>query len=254
MSLPDLTGRRVIVTGGASGMGAAVVRSFPALGAQVVSMDRRDDEGRRVAESSAAAFVHCDVAAEDSVAAAFTAAATQLGGLDVLIHAAGVPARVAATDTTIDQWEDVMSVNATGTFLVNRAAYPLLRESKGMILNFASAAGVRGAAGWGAYSASKGAVLSWTRSIAVEWAADGIRVNCIAPVIATPMFESVRAGMSPDDLAAWDAQLKAAIPLRGWPGDAQEDLVPVLAFLSTPECGFMTGQVFCIDGGQVMMR
>ena len=97
-------------------------------------------------------------------------------------------------------------------------------------------------------------MLSWSRSIALEWAADGIRVNCVAPVIATPMFESVRATMSPDALAAWDAQLKAAIPLGGRPGDATEDLVPVLAFLSSKECRFVTGQVICIDGGQVMVR
>jgi NAD(P)-dependent dehydrogenase (short-subunit alcohol dehydrogenase family) len=235
-------------------MGAAVVRAFPALGARVVSMDRRDDEGERVARDGAAAFVHCDVADEGSVAAAFAAATDRLGGLDVLIHAAGVPARSAASGTTVAQWDQVMSVNATGTFLVNKAAYPLLRESKGSILNFTSAAGIRGAASWGAYSASKGAVLSWSRSIALEWAADGIRVNCVAPVIATPMFESVRATMSPDALAAWDAQLKAAIPLGGRPGDATEDLVPVLAFLSTKECRFVTGQVICIDGGQVMVR
>jgi NAD(P)-dependent dehydrogenase (short-subunit alcohol dehydrogenase family) len=254
MSLPDLTARRVVVTGGASGMGAAVVCGFPALGARVVSMDRRDDEGKRVADSSGASFVHCNVADEASVSAAFAAAETELGGLDVLIHAAGVPARVAAADTALSQWDDVMSVNAAGTFLVNRAAYRLLRESRGMILNFASAAGIRGAAGWGAYAASKGAVLSWSRSIAAEWAADGIRVNCVAPNIATPMFESVRAEMSPEDLAAWDAQLNAAIPLGGRPGDAQEDLVPVLAFLSTRECKFMTGQVLCVDGGQVMVR
>jgi NAD(P)-dependent dehydrogenase (short-subunit alcohol dehydrogenase family) len=254
MSLPDLAGRRVVVTGGASGMGAAVVRAFPALGARVVSMDRRDDEGKRVAGGSAATFVHCDVADQASVAAAFAAAEARLGGLDVLVHAAGVPAQVAAADTALGQWDNVMSVNATGTFLVNRAAYPLLRESKGMILNFTSAAGIRGAAAWGAYSASKGAVLSWSRAIALEWAADGIRVNCIAPAIATPMFESVRAAMSPDDLAAWDTQLKAAIPLRGRLGDAQEDLVPVLAFLSTRECKFVTGQIFCVDGGQVMVR
>jgi NAD(P)-dependent dehydrogenase (short-subunit alcohol dehydrogenase family) len=81
---------------------------------------------------------------------------------------------------------------------------------------------VRGAAGWGAYSACKRAVQSWTRSIPVERAADGIRVNCIAPVIAAPMFESVRARMSPGELAARDAQLKAAIPLHGWPGDAHQ--------------------------------
>jgi NAD(P)-dependent dehydrogenase (short-subunit alcohol dehydrogenase family) len=254
MGLPDLTGRRVIVTGGASGMGAALVAQFPRLGARVVSMDVTDDRGRRVAAESGAIFVHCDVASEESVAAAFAAASAQLGGLDVLVHAAGVAGRTPATETSLAEWIRVQTVNSLGTFLTNRAAHPLLRDSSGAILNFASAAGMRGAAGWGAYAASKGAVLAWTRSIAAEWGPDGIRVNCIAPAMVTPMFEAQRAGMTAEELAAWDDQLRASIPLGGRLGDPERDLLPVLAFLSSAECGFMTGQVVCVDGGQIMVR
>jgi NAD(P)-dependent dehydrogenase (short-subunit alcohol dehydrogenase family) len=251
---PDLTGRRIVVTGSASGMGAASLRGLAALGARVIGLDRTADVGARLAADSGAAFIQCDVADERSVEEAFEAVASQCGGLDMLIHAAGVPGHIPAADTTIHEWQLIMAVNTTGTFLTNRAAYPLLRDSKGGILNFASAAGIRGAAGWAAYSASKGAVLAWTRAVAAEWGKDGVRVNCIAPAIATPMFESVRSAMTEAELAAWDTQLAAAIPLGGRLGDADQDLVPVLAFLSSQECRFITGQVICVDGGQVMVR
>jgi len=252
--MSDLTGLRIAVTGGASGMGAAVVHGFPRLGAAVVSLDRAVEAGQRVAAEGGAAFVECDVADERSVEAAFSAAAEQLGGLDVLVHAAGVAARAPAAEQNVDEWHRVMATNAGGTFLTNRAAYPHLKENRGAILNFASAAGVRGAAGWGAYAASKGAVVAWTRTIALEWGPDGIRANCIAPAMRTPMFDGTRSTMTIEQLAAWDEQLRATIPLGGRLGDPEQDLVPVLAFLSCSDSGYITGQTISIDGGMLMVR
>ena len=184
MSISELTSRRILITGGASGMGEGLVRSLTAMGALVVSMDLNSQRGEAiVAEACAKGFVQVDVADEASVAQAVDAACARLGGLDVLIHAAGIAPSSPAQDTSLALWEKVFAVNATGTFLMNRAVFPHLREHGGSIINFASAAGALGLPNKSAYSAAKGAVLAWTRTVAQEWAPYNIRVNAIAPAI-----------------------------------------------------------------------
>jgi len=255
MSLNTLSGRRIIITGGASGMGEALVRAFPGLGAAVVSIDLSEAAGARIAgEADAVGFLAADVAEERSILEAVDEAVQRLGGLDVLIHAAGVATGGAAAATTLDVWNRVMAVNATGTFLVNRAVFPHLKERGGTILNFASAAGVRGHPTKAAYAAAKGAVVAWTRTIAAEWGRYGIAANIISPAIWTPMYDRTRADMTPDELSDHDAVKARTIPLGGRLGDVERDFVPVMTFLASPGARFITGQVLPIDGGMLMVR
>ncbi|GAA4667251.1 SDR family NAD(P)-dependent oxidoreductase [Gordonia humi] len=254
MSVHDLTGRRIIVTGGASGMGAGLVRTLPGLGARVVSLDRDDVAGPRIAEDADASFEHVDVADQQSVDRAVDSAVDTLGGLDVLIHAAGIAPFAPSESTPADLWNTVMAVNATGTMLTNQAAFRHLKAGGGAVLNFASAAGLDGLPGKAAYAASKGAVLAWTRTAAAEWGRYEITVNAVAPAIWTPMYDKTRSEMSDAELAAHDAFMAQRIPIGGRLGDIDRDFVPVIAFYASAGARFVTGQTISIDGGTLKVR
>ena len=147
-----------------------------------------------------------------------------------------------------------MDINSTGTFLTNTLSFPHLKQRGGAILNFSSAGGIQGYPNKAHYAASKGAVSAWVRSIAKEWGQYNIRVNAIAPAIWTPMYDKTRASMNPEQLAAHDEMLKASIPLGGKLGDVEKDYLPVMRFLCSDDAKFMTGQMFAIDGGAIMLR
>jgi NAD(P)-dependent dehydrogenase (short-subunit alcohol dehydrogenase family) len=197
-----LKDKRIIVTGGAQGLGAAVVRECAANGAQVISMDVQDDLGEAVArEASAtepgnASYVSCDMGDTSGIQTAFAAAIEDLGGLDALIQNAAIEFEVPAENLSVDQWSRIAAINAMGTIFANQAAFPALKESHGSIVNVASVDAIQGRARAGHYAATKGAVLGWTRSVAVEWAEHGIRVNAVAPAADTPMYRQFRRSRS----------------------------------------------------------
>lgn len=256
----QLAGRNIIVTGGARGIGAAVVSAYLREGARVASLDVLDENGQQLVDEltcrypGQARYHHCDIADADQVAEVFADATGWMGGLDVMANIAGVERTAPAQDIGREHWDLIFDVNVRGTLHTNQAAFAHLRARGGRIINFGSAAGISGMPGAAHYAASKGAILAWTRTVAQEWAAQRITVNAVAPMIWTPMYDAHRAKMSTEQLAEHDRHLASIIPLGGRLGDAERDLAPVMVFLASEGSGFITGQTLCVDGGTVAVR
>ncbi|SFV17865.1 SDR family NAD(P)-dependent oxidoreductase [Pseudoduganella namucuonensis] len=256
-----LAGKRIIITGGAQGIGASVVRACVAEGASVTSMDVNDTLGEAVVAdvvgkgAGYAAYAHCDVSARAEVERVFARAAEAMGGLDVLINAAGVH-RHCDPDRIDDALYDMLfNINVRGTMHTNGVAHRLMAANgAGNIINFGSESGLTGELNNALYAATKAAVHTWTRNVARQWGPDGVRVNAVLPYMVTPMYESFRNALSPEALAAHDAETKTAIPLGGRFGDCARDLAPVMVFLASDDSRFITGQMFPVDGGLVSVR
>jgi NAD(P)-dependent dehydrogenase (short-subunit alcohol dehydrogenase family) len=254
-----LKGKRLVVTGSATGMGAAATAAFVREGAEVVGFYRsRGYEAlaeRLAGEPGNVHFAKVDVSEPDQVFRAMAEAAERMGGIDGLIHAAAVCPTTAAEDISMDQLMEVMRVNIGGTMLTNQAVLPFLQANGGgRIINFASSTGATGSAIKADYAASKGAVLAWSRSVATAWAKHNVTVNMICPVISTDMYQATRDAMTAEQLAAHDASLATSIPLGGKFGDPDRDFAPVAVFLAGDGARFITGQMFSVDGGVLMGR
>ena len=227
-------------------MGAATIRRLAAGGARVVIVDRNGELAHAVAEEVGGTAIVGDVADSSFCDGAIAAAITMHGQLDVLVNAAGVIVRARGEDTSDDQWARIMGVNVSGTFFMCRAA---LREMKaggrGAIVNFGSIWGDLGSAGVAAYCASKGAVHNLTRALAMDHAADGIRVNAVCPgEVNTPMLQSERAEPVTEQLLA---QIASTVPM-GRLADPDE-IARVVCFLASDAASYMTGAMVSVDAG-----
>lgn len=256
-----LKDKRIIVTGGAQGIGEATVRAFAAEGATVVSMDVNEDRGREIAENASASgpgkvtFTAVDVGDRPGVERAFSDAATQLGGLDVLVNVAGIQRHAPVDDIPPELLERIMRINFFGTVHTNAAAFKTMKAAgRGAIVNFGSESGLTAELNNSAYGASKAAVHNWTRSVARDWGPHGVRVNAVLPYVVTPMYEEFRKALSPEALAAHDKETAEQIPLGGKFGDPAQDLAPVLVFLASDDSHFITGQLIPVDGGLISVR
>lgn len=235
-----------MVTGGASGMGAATARRLSAGGAQVSIIDRNADLAVSVAAQIGGTSIVGDIADSAFCDAAVATAVGHHGRLDVLVNAAGVIVRASGEDTTDEQWARIMGVNVSGTFFMCRAALRVMKpQRRGAIVNFGSIWGDLGSAGVAAYCASKGAVHNLTRALAMDHASDGIRVNAVCPgEVNTPMLQSERAEAVTDELLA---RIAASVPM-GRLADPDE-IARVVCFLASDDASYMTGAMVSVDAG-----
>jgi len=234
--------RRVLVSGGSSGIGAAIARAFAATGAEVQATAASETEAQAAAARPEMAGIACralDVRDAEAVAREVAA----LGELDVVVNCAGIIRRGAELDPAA--FEQVVDINLNGTMRICAAARAGLKARRGCIVNTASMLSFFGGGLVPGYSASKGGVAQLTKSLAIAYAADGIRVNAIAPGwIATPLTQGLQ------DDAARTAQILARTPLGRW--GTPEDIAGPVLFLASPEARFVTGAVLPVDGGYLI--
>lgn len=249
-----------IVTGAASGIGRATATLLAELGYHVLCADIAENDVEALAatlrtKNLSAKGTCVDVSRPDDVKKMVETAINWIGRLDVVIANAGIMVEGGLLDISLEQWNRVMAVNATGSFLTAKAALPHLIESKGSLVFTASTVGLAGMKGVAAYSASKGAVVALTRQLAADFADDGVRVNAVAPgAVRTPLSESQFRARATDD-AHLEELLDAVVqryPLKRW-GTAK-DIARTITFLASEQSGWITGQIIPVDGGLLEIR
>lgn len=243
--MKGLENKRVVITGGASGIGFTTAQRFIEEGSEVVIMDRDEAACQRAKDAlpELRDQINVDVADDQAVARAFETLDDLLGGLDILINNAGISVRNKFIDIPSEQWREVININLNGVFYVaQQAAKRMLAGKGGVILNMGSTNGLAGYHYYADYNASKAGVIELSRSMALELGPT-IRVNAVCPgFIMTPMQA---AEYSPEMRQAFEAK----VPLQklGTP----EDVAALFAFLASDEAAFITGQCFVIDGGEI---
>ena len=242
-----IEGKVALISGGARGQGAAEAKLFAREGAKVVFGDVLDDLGKQVeAEINEAGgealYIHLDVTQEADWVSAVETAVSRFGKLDILVNNAGITIRKNVEDTTEEDWDRIMAINAKGVFLGIKQAIPAMRQSGGgSIINISSIAGLVGGTTT-AYGASKGAVRIFTKSTAIQYANEGIRANSVHPgVIETAMT----AGMLTDEAGRQASLARHPIGRLG----TSEDVAYGVLYLATDEASFVTGSELVIDGG-----
>jgi 3(or 17)beta-hydroxysteroid dehydrogenase len=244
-----LAGKSALISGGARGMGAAEARLFAQEGARVVIGDILEAEGQQVeadikASGGSAVFVRLDVTQEEDWQHAVALSVERFGKLDILVNNAGISRQSRVEHTTLQEWQQVMDINATGVFLGTKTAIPAMRRAGGgSIINISSQLGLVGTDNSSPqYQASKGAVRLLTKATAIQYAREGIRVNSVHPgPVATPLNEARRA-----DPNVYQRTV-SRIPLGRY--GQPEDIAYGVLYLASDESAFVTGSELVIDGG-----
>ena len=256
----ELAGQIAIVTGAGRGIGRATALELARLGADIVvaELDRATAErtavevkgqGRRVS------VVPTDVTSRTDLKAMTEHTRTEFGRIDILVNNAGIYRAALPLDITEEHWDEVMNINARAVFFASQAVLPtMIAQKRGTIISLASMAGKTGSRTNLPYNASKAAVISITKSLALAHAADGIRVNCVCPgFVETDMWtavtreQSALLGLSPED---FNRQRAAQVPLGRM--ERPEDVANVIGFLASDRAGYMTGQAINVTGGLIM--
>ena len=248
------SGKAVVVTGGGHGIGRASALRFASEGARVAVVDLRGDHAGQVAAECQAAggdgrAYPADVTDPDQVAAAVEQITGDLGGIDVVHLNAGRLSAGSVLEVSLAEWQRVFAVNVTGMFLVARAVIPVMRASSGggAIVTTGSISGMFGEPALAAYTASKAAVVNLTRQMAIDFARDGIRVNCVCPGWVDTGFNDPQ--FEHDGLSAQDIEelIDRTVPMgrQGLP----EEMAAAVAFLASSDASYITGQTLLVDGG-----
>lgn len=243
MASKDAEGDVALITGAGSGIGRAAARRMAADGYRVVLAGRRPGALEETAEligGSCTLITICDVTDADAVDAMVVATLQAFGRINVVVNNAGISRSGAFSGVSMAQWREVMAADVESIVLVTQAALPSLVEHRGSVVNVASVAGLGGDPGMTIYNAAKGAVVNLTRSLAVELAAQGVRVNAVAPSLTST---DATADIPPDDFA----EFVRRIPM-GRPAEPDE-IADVIAFLGSHDARFITGVVLPVDGG-----
>ncbi|WP_433930446.1 SDR family NAD(P)-dependent oxidoreductase [Curtobacterium flaccumfaciens] len=241
----DLTGTAALVTGGASGIGLAIVETFVAAGARVVAADLDADGLADLAERLGVRTIVLDVTDEDRVEAAVASVDEESGGIQVLVNAAGVLTQAPLEELTTADWARVIAIDLTGVFLVMRAVgRRMLRDGHGRIINLASQLAIKGGSEVAHYAAAKAGVIALTKSAAIEWSGRGVLVNAIAPgPIVSPMTDRMTA--------QWRTDKAAELPIGRF-GVPAEVAPTALLLASSPAGDLYTGQTLGPNSGDVM--
>ncbi|HKE16642.1 MAG TPA: SDR family NAD(P)-dependent oxidoreductase [Kofleriaceae bacterium] len=245
MNQIDLAGRSAVVTGGARGIGLAVVERLVASGARVAIWDRDEAAAAAAAQRAGQVSLAVDVTDEHAVAAAVARSETLVGPIDILVTSAGITGPNLPTEEyPVDAWRQVIDIDLTGPFLCSRAVVPGMRaRDYGRIVHIASIAGKEGNPNAAAYSAAKAGVISLTKSLGKELAGTGVRVNCVTPAaVRTEMFEQMTE--------THIQYMLSKIPMGRFGLTAE--IAAMIAWLASEECSFSTGAVFDLSGGRAV--
>ncbi len=240
-----------IITGGGSGFGEVTARLFAREGAAIMLADINGEAAQTVADSIASeggqvGWARTDVTSSSSVEAMVQAALNRFGRVDILFNNAGIEGFGTVVDTDENTWERIFAVHVRGTYLCSKYALPAMIEGRrgGSVVNVSSVAGLVGIRNMTAYSAAKGAILSMTRSMAVDFAQYGVRVNCVAPgTTMTPMGQRLVEGDTPEQLAL----RMSRYPLNRF--GRPEEIANAVLFLASDESSYATGSCLVVDGG-----
>ena len=247
--------RAALVTGGGTGIGAAIVRRLAADGLSVCIAGRRREPLEEVAADTGAVPVVADTGNPDDATRAVGATLESFGGLDVLVCNAGISAGGTVEEQSVEGWEAVLRTNLTGAFLVARAALPALVEARGAVVTISSDAGLRAGPASAAYCTAKAGLIMLTQCIALDYGPSGVRANCVCPGwIRTPMADSAMDELAEAkgvDREAAYGLVASNLPLRR-PG-SPEEIAEAVAWLASPGASFMTGGIVVVDGGNVIV-
>jgi meso-butanediol dehydrogenase/(S,S)-butanediol dehydrogenase/diacetyl reductase len=240
------SGKVAIITGGASGIGAATVRRFHGEGASVLIADVNDALGEAFVQelgAGRALYRHVDVSSWDDVAGMVDGAVEAFGRLDILFNNAGVGSFAATPDVSLEEWRRVIDIDLSGVFYGCRAAIPVMKaHGGGAIINTASASGLAGDYSFAAYNAAKGGVVNYTRAAGIDHARDGIRINAVCPgPVDTPIIAGIDAWQGVRD--AWNERVPMGRFARA------DEIASVVAFLASDDASYMTGAIISVDGG-----